>query len=491
MAKSSNDISSNDSQLQRCSERSRRVSVLASCYSVNTITSTVTGFHYCTTMGTGFKPSSRPPLDLSIIPGLGISWPGNNLSEHKGEATHAIPEECERLFCEHLSVIFLGERRFTEQESPGMGAYQSQPEIVEAMHTPIQHWLEVLDYTNDVTYRGFVTSTNDGQPTIFVFFSDQTLGHGLKTGLVALFELASISAFQCLQIVACIPRPHNAVELEIVRNLGWCGFNLTTLQQWSVENDLSHTLSDNHGYGRREALMFPKFLLRPGILRPRQVATPGPSSGLDPIPCLEETSNDTNKFLMGHVSCIRCSHCAADLCLTSQIISKGFTGRHGRALLVSARIIASAVSISPSSTATDCLPNTIVQKPVPRRLVTGAHMVSDLNCALCGTVLGWKYVAAEEESQRYKVGKFILETEKITTSPFWESAPKVNLVLDFETPCSEEHRESLLEDGIEFDSQDEDECEDLFAGIWSPGLAMRRKSRKMEHHLSRFRHNPS
>ncbi|RAH45978.1 ornithine decarboxylase antizyme [Aspergillus brunneoviolaceus CBS 621.78] len=265
MAKSSNDISSSGSQLQRCSERTRRVSVLASCYSVNTITSAVTGFHYCTTMGTGkilfpkedanehsgipevpsgFKPPSRPPLDLSIIPGMGISWPGNNLLEHKGEATHAIPEECERLFCEHLSVIFLGERRFTEQEPPGMGAYQSQPEIVEGMHTPIQHWLEVLDYTNDVTYRGFVTITSDGQPTIFVFFSDQTLGHGLKTGLVALFELASISAFQCLQIVACIPRSHNAVELEIVRNLGWCGFNLTTLQQWSVENDLNHTLSD-------------------------------------------------------------------------------------------------------------------------------------------------------------------------------------------------------------------------------------------------------
>ncbi|RAH45977.1 yippee/mis18 family protein [Aspergillus brunneoviolaceus CBS 621.78] len=237
--------------------------------------------------------------------------------------------------------------------------------------------------------------------------------------------------------------------------------------------------------------MFPKFLLRPGILRPRQVATQGPSSGPDPIPCLEETSNDTNKFLMGHVSCIRCSHCAADLCLTSQIISKGFTGRHGRALLVSARIIASAVSISPSSAATDCLPNTIVQKPIPRRLVTGAHMVSDLNCALCGTVLGWKYVSAEEESQRYKVGKFILETEKITTSPFWESAPKANLLLDPETSCSEEHRESLSEDVIEFDSQDEDECEDLFAAIWSPGLAMRRRSRKMEHYLSRFRHNPS
>ena len=31
---------------------------------------------------------------------------------------------------------------------------------------------------------------------------------------------------------------------------------------------------------------------------------------------------------------------------------------------------------------------------------------------------------------------------------------------------------------VEFDSQDEDECEDLFAGIWSPGLAMKRRRNK-------------
>ena len=32
---------------------------------------------------------------------------------------------------------------------------------------------------------------------------------------------------------------------------------------------------------------------------------------------------------------------------------------------------------------------------------------------------------------------------------------------------------------LEFDSQDEDECEDLFAGVWSPGLAGRRRNRKL------------
>ena len=33
-------------------------------------------------------------------------------------------------------------------------------------------------------------------------------------------------------------------------------------------------------------------------------------------------------------------------------------------------------------------------------------------------------------------------------------------------------------DDIEFDSQDEDECEDLFAGVWSPQLAIKRRQRR-------------
>lgn len=31
---------------------------------------------------------------------------------------------------------------------------------------------------------------------------------------------------------------------------------------------------------------------------------------------------------------------------------------------------------------------------------------------------------------------------------------------------------------IEFDSQDEDECEDLFLGLWTPQLAARRRKQK-------------
>ncbi|KAJ5102859.1 hypothetical protein N7532_003388 [Penicillium argentinense] len=218
--------------------------------------------------------------------------------------------------------------------------------------------------------------------------------------------------------------------------------------------------------------LFPRFLL--------PSSSHAKSGGFSPTPSFRD---HTDKYLDGHLSYLRCSECSVHLCLTSQIISKGFTGRHGRAYLVSAEPVASAVSVSPSSSTTISLPNTILQRPVPRQLVTGAHTVSDVGCAFCGSILGWKYVAAEEESQRYKVGKFILETKKITTSSCWESPPEVKAP----TPEKADSHENMLESPeLEFDSQDEDECEDLFAGIWSPGLASRRRCRKMERRPAMF-----
>ena len=85
-------------------------------------------------------------------------------------------------------------------------------------------------------------------------------------------------------------------------------------------------------------------------------------------------------------------------------------------------------------------------------------------------MLGWKYDAAEEESQRYKVGKYILETKMICASSDWEHS-------DLKPPSTSMHAKSD-EAAVEFDSQDENECEDLFAGIWSPGLAKKRRRNK-------------
>lgn len=106
--------------------------------------------------------------------------------------------------------------------------------------------------------------------------------------------------------------------------------------------------------------------------------------------------------------------------------------------------------------------------------MTGAHTVSDVSCAQCGSVLGWKYVAAEEESQRYKVGKFILETKRVCRSNCWEGD-------DDAAALDEAGGVGAKGDGdaeVEFDSQDEDDCEDLFLGVWTPQTAAKRRQRK-------------
>lgn len=60
---------------------------------------------------------------------------------------------------------------------------------------------------------------------------------------MALFELAEIDTFGCSQIVACVSRSQRTDEMELVRSLGWCGFNLTTLEPW-MTSETQGCLSD-------------------------------------------------------------------------------------------------------------------------------------------------------------------------------------------------------------------------------------------------------
>lgn len=221
----------------------------------------------------------------------------------------------------------------------------------------------------------------------------------------------------------------------------------------------------------RTTLPFPAFLLPSIPFRRRRQSSSSLSTDSTPA-----TPPSSNTYLRGHASLLRCARCAADLALTSQIISKGFTGRHGRAYLVAPSTTASSISATSTSN-TSSLPNTHTHAPTPRELVTGLHTVSDISCAFCSTVLGWKYVAAEDEGQRYKVGKFILERGRVRTGWCWEEDGERDGKR--ELPAELRGREEEIEGQVvEFDSQDEDECEDLFAGVWSPGLAVKRRKGK-------------
>ncbi|KAL8772188.1 MAG: hypothetical protein Q9209_002623 [Squamulea sp. 1 TL-2023] len=228
--------------------------------------------------------------------------------------------------------------------------------------------------------------------------------------------------------------------------------------------------------------LFPIFLVPPVPFR-RRLRTTEHYENIAAVPEeLSQASKTTNNegYLTGQTSHLRCARCATDLCPTSQIISKGFTGRHGRAYLVSAAPVTGPASYAHHHQSRNAkrisLPNTRTHKAMPRQLVTGAHTVSDVSCAICGSVIGWKYDSAEEETQRYKVGKYILETKKVFSSSCWENNTEdADEVLK---GCSRAVDSHSWEDLVDFDSQDEDECEDLFAGVWSPALAIRRRQAK-------------
>ncbi|MCJ1327284.1 hypothetical protein MMC10_003952 [Thelotrema lepadinum] len=219
--------------------------------------------------------------------------------------------------------------------------------------------------------------------------------------------------------------------------------------------------------------IFPIYLFPTASLRRRKASADSETS-TDSAESSGTSSTDPHSlmqsseaYLNAHHSYLRCGRCSADLCLTSAIVSRGFTGRWGRAYLISAASGINGVLGSSLAVEQAALPNTNIHKPVSRQLVTGAHTVSDVSCMFCDSILGWKYVAAEEDSQKYKVGKYILETKRVSIATQWEDevAPaEIDKALNFNN-----------DEAVEFDSQDEDECEDLFAGLWSPTAALKRR----------------
>ncbi|KAF3345260.1 Protein yippee-like [Verticillium longisporum] len=204
---------------------------------------------------------------------------------------------------------------------------------------------------------------------------------------------------------------------------------------------------------------------------------------------------------------LRCSTCASDIAFAAQIVSKGFTGRYGRAYLVAppspaAPSLSSLSCSTPQASppALDLL-NVRVGRSENRQLVTGWHVVADITCAVCHARLGWKYVDAREEAQKYKVGKFILETERVVGFRRWEDVPDdVDLVVadgqlaepasrprstrakgdnnDDDDDDDDGQKKGVNPDDVVFDSDDEDECEDIFAGTWDPVAVAERRGRK-------------
>lgn len=174
---------------------------------------------------------------------------------------------------------------------------------------------------------------------------------------------------------------------------------------------------------------------------------------------------------------LRCTACSADLALSAQIISKGFTGRYGRALLVAPPPITSDDDGNEEDSPS--LLNIRIGRLENRQLVTGWHVVADISCGACSKKLGWKYVDAKEKSQKYKVGKYILETERVTTFRSWGEDGQDDAATAVDgsiagAPYGERTRASS--DDVSFDSEDEDECDEIFAGTWDARAVARRRA---------------
>ncbi|CAL5422749.1 unnamed protein product [Camellia sinensis] len=124
-----------------------------------------------------------------------------------------------------------------------------------------------------------------------------------------------------------------------------------------------------------------------------------------------------------------CKHCQTHFALSEDILSKA--GRHCRLGLgahkvmkmlqimgegqdtPSAMIPGETVAQGMGGLISSISVNVTVGVKEERMMMTGMHTVVDIFCVGCGSIVGWKYEAAHEKSQKYKEGKFILERFKI------------------------------------------------------------------------------
>ncbi|RKF74567.1 putative yippee family protein [Golovinomyces cichoracearum] len=215
-------------------------------------------------------------------------------------------------------------------------------------------------------------------------------------------------------------------------------------------------------------------------LKPSSTNLTLPSSTCDRISSCRKLKNPLKIISRSYLSrqypsTLRCLKCSTDLAYTSQILSKVFVGRLGRAYLVSPPPPPPFVpSFPPKPRPKADLVNTRSERPISRELMTGWHVVTDVSCIVCGTVLGWKYLDAREESQRYKVGKVMLERERICVRGVWEDETKD----DLNAEILNEWADRVSEISVQFDSDDEEERENLFSGVWNKDVVARRRKNK-------------
>lgn len=98
-------------------------------------------------------------------------------------AAYTVTEECERLFCETLKAVFLGEGKTVGQDSLVTGARTTNVPVKYWKTTPglVDRWVEFWDYVGDTSFKGFIAGEGD-EKNLFVFFNVELIGKDLKQG---------------------------------------------------------------------------------------------------------------------------------------------------------------------------------------------------------------------------------------------------------------------------------------------------------------------
>ncbi|KAF1939849.1 hypothetical protein EJ02DRAFT_504507 [Clathrospora elynae] len=255
ITKRSGSTSSSNSSIHSYSSSSN---VRASCYAVNASSASLSGFHYSTCPGSGGIPS--PPSSPPLAAKHASAAPGGKA--RRGGAAYTITGECERLFCETLRAVFLGEGTQPRQDSLVMGMCNTSNDYGSdtrryldsdsSMDPPssspqtasfegklsISDWIEMWDYVGGIRFRGFVAEKED-EKAMFIFFDQSIISGDLKAGLTALLELCGLDYFSCDRLVLCIDRATEPTAREtLTKDLGWIGFGLTTLDEFSQGYEL-------------------------------------------------------------------------------------------------------------------------------------------------------------------------------------------------------------------------------------------------------------
>ncbi|KAJ0165295.1 hypothetical protein CTA2_11722 [Colletotrichum tanaceti] len=234
------------------------------------------------------SPPSSPPLaaitasnELALLPKASSSKrrdtvPGKQISR-RGGAALSIREECERFFCESMRAVFRGE---TDTGSHGSGLHQGvynnnnnnyngstnatmlqtpppdddlavQPHsfggrrgaadghyMASSAPAPATAWLEVWDFTGGASFRAFVA--DDGtEKSLFALFDRNVIGRDLKPALMALMELVD-GPLNCQHLVICVDRGIEEEDAKsLMKSLQWVGFELTTLDHWARDVDVT------------------------------------------------------------------------------------------------------------------------------------------------------------------------------------------------------------------------------------------------------------